>query len=104
MSSSEVLAVHDGHNHTFTVNLVGGVSGLLRYQWREQGRQGQPRVMRLMHTFVPEQLRGQAQGGVLMEAVLRDIAAMGVLVEPVCSYTQVYMRRHASRWGHLLEA
>lgn len=101
MSNPEVLALHDDSQQAFSVGLAGGLTGVLQYQWRANVS-GAPRVMRLMHTFVPPQLRGQGQGAVLMEAVLTEVAAMGVLVEPVCAYTKTYLLRHAPRWGHLV--
>ena len=101
MSNPEVLALHDDSQQTFSVGLADGLTGLLQYQWRASPS-GRARVMQLMHTFVPQQLRGQGQGSVLMEAVLNEVAAMGVLVEPVCCYTKTYLLRHAPRWGHLV--
>jgi predicted GNAT family acetyltransferase len=95
--------IHDDAAQQFRVRLAGGLDGVLRYEWADEAANG-PRVMRLMHAFVPEALRGHAQGGVLMEAVLTEIRAMGVLVTPICGYTQTYMTRHAARWGHLLAA
>lgn len=101
MANLEVTAVHDDAQRAFSVDLGNGLTALLRYEWRD-GVAGDVRVMRLMHTFVPTSLRGQGKGSVLMDAVLTEVAAMGVVVEPVCAYTQTYLARHAPRWGHLL--
>jgi predicted GNAT family acetyltransferase len=101
MRNFEALATHDDLERRFTVTLADGAVGNVRYEWRTDVP-GQPRVMRLLHTFVPRKVRGLGQASLMTQAVLTELAAMGVLVEPVCPYTQNFMKRHTARWGHLL--
>ena len=101
MLNFEALVTHDDLDQKFTVTLADGAVGSVRYEWRIDVP-GQPRVMRLLHTFVPRKVRGLGQASLMTQAVLTEVAAMGVLVEPVCPYTQNFMKRHAARWGHLL--
>jgi predicted GNAT family acetyltransferase len=101
MRNFEALATHDDLEQTFAVTLADGAVGSVRYEWRIDVP-GQPRVMRLVYTFVPKKVRGLGQASLMTQAVLTELAAMGVLVEPVCPYTQNFMKRHAARWGHLL--
>jgi predicted GNAT family acetyltransferase len=98
MRNFEALATHDDLERRFTVTLADGAVG---NEWRTDVL-GHPRVMRLLHTFVPRKVRGLGQASLMTQAVLTELAAMGVLVEPVCPYTQNFMKRHAARWGHLL--
>ncbi|WP_105900943.1 GNAT family N-acetyltransferase [Vibrio gangliei] len=58
-------------------------------------------VLTITHTFVPDELRGQGCGKVLMETVLSDVEAQGKKVRPVCSYAVVYLDRQ-TQWKHLI--
>ncbi|MFH0257239.1 GNAT family N-acetyltransferase [Vibrio rumoiensis] len=58
-------------------------------------------ALTITHTFVPDELRGQGCGKILMETVLTDVDAQNLNVRPVCSYAVVYLERHA-QWQHLL--
>jgi len=51
-------------------------------------------VMHLVHTGVPPALAGQGIAARLVAAALAEARSQGWLVRPVCSYVQVYMRRH----------
>ncbi|MBD1575038.1 MULTISPECIES: GNAT family N-acetyltransferase [Vibrio] len=55
----------------------------------------------ITHTFVPDELRGQGCGKILMETVLADIDATGHKILPVCPFVEVYIQRHP-QWQHLL--
>jgi len=51
-------------------------------------------VLSITHTEVPQMLQGRGIAGALMQAVLDHARAHGLKVRPLCSYAQVYMRRH----------
>ena len=51
-------------------------------------------VMHLLHTGVPPALAGQGIAARLVAAALAEARSQGWRVRPVCSYVQVYMRRH----------
>jgi hypothetical protein len=51
-------------------------------------------VMSLTHTGVPASLQGQGLAAELVKAALAHARSQHWTVRPVCSYVQVYMRRH----------
>jgi len=48
----------------------------------------------LHHTGVPRALEGRGIAAALVAAALAHARSQGLRVRPVCSYVQVYMRRH----------
>ncbi|OEF26287.1 GNAT family N-acetyltransferase [Vibrio rumoiensis] len=70
-------------------------------QWAHLDYSAQGEVLAITHTFVPDELRGQGCGKVLMETVLKDMEASGKKVKPICSYAVVYLQRQ-TQWQHLL--
>jgi predicted GNAT family acetyltransferase len=61
----------------------------------------QGQVMAITHTGVPPALEGRGIAARLVEAGLQWAQAEGLKVRPVCSYVQVYLRRHPA-WQALL--
>ncbi len=61
----------------------------------------QGQVMAITHTGVPPALEGRGIAARLVEAGLQWAQAEGLKVRPVCSYVQVYLRRHPE-WQALL--
>jgi predicted GNAT family acetyltransferase len=51
-------------------------------------------TMVLHHTGVPRALEGRGIAAALVAAALAHARSQGLRVRPVCSYVQVYMRRH----------
>ncbi|MBS0594289.1 MAG: N-acetyltransferase [Proteobacteria bacterium] len=51
-------------------------------------------VMDIVHTEVPHAAEGRGVAAALVRAALVYARAQGLRVRPVCSYVQVYMRRH----------
>lgn len=74
--------------------LVGGLRCELDYQLDGQ-------VVRMTHTGVPPQLEGRGIAAALVQAALGWARAQGYKVVPLCSYVQVYVRRHPE-WQDLL--
>ncbi len=58
-------------------------------------------VMAITHTGVPRPLEGRGLAAALVQHALQWARSEGLKVRPVCSYVQVYMRRHPE-WQDLL--
>ncbi|MEA2604024.1 MAG: uncharacterized protein QOF89_5016 [Acidobacteriota bacterium] len=48
----------------------------------------------LLHTFVPEELRGHGVGDQLVQGALDQIKAQGAKFIPTCSFVQAFLKRH----------
>lgn len=59
------------------------------------------RLMRITHTGVPRALEGRGIAAALVAHALTWARTQGHQVQPLCSYAQVYMRRHPE-WQDLL--
>lgn len=57
-------------------------------------------VMAMTHTVVPSALEGRGIAGQLVKTALQWAKAEGWKVQPVCSYVEVYLRRHPE-WNEL---
>ena len=51
-------------------------------------------LVRLLYVEVPRELQGRGLAAVLLRAVLAWAREQGLQVIPVCSYVQIFMRRH----------
>jgi predicted GNAT family acetyltransferase len=58
-------------------------------------------TMRITHTGVPNALEGRGIAAALMCHALGWARQQGLRVVPLCSYAQVYMKRHPE-WQNLL--
>ena len=58
-------------------------------------------VMHITHTGVPSALEGRGIAAALVSHALAWARAQGLRVNPVCSYVQVYVRRHP-QWADVL--
>ncbi len=58
-------------------------------QYKEDGH-----VLTLTHTYVPDDLRGQGVGKILMEALLGKLQAEGRKIVPQCPFIDTYIKRH----------
>lgn len=74
--------------HRFELTL-DGQTAFLRYE-RTAG------VLKLIHTEVPNVLRGQHLGVALVEFALRDARASGLRVLAICPFVKAYLRKHPS--------
>lgn len=48
----------------------------------------------LLHTFVPEELRGRHVGEDLVRGTLEQIKARGATFIPTCPFVQAFLKRH----------
>ncbi|HEV7506125.1 MAG TPA: GNAT family N-acetyltransferase [Thermoanaerobaculia bacterium] len=51
-------------------------------------------VYNLMHTFVPEELRGHGVAEDLVQASLDQIKTQGAKFFPTCPFVQAFLKRH----------
>jgi predicted GNAT family acetyltransferase len=51
-------------------------------------------VYNLMHTFVPEELRGHGVAEELVMAALDQLKAQGAKFLPTCPFVQAFLKRH----------
>lgn len=71
-----------------------------RFEATLDGAQGRieyrlsPGVMTIVHTEVDPALEGRGVAGALVRAALEHARALGLKVDPECSYTRSYMERH----------
>lgn len=76
---------HRAEEHAF----YGASGGVLTYEIDNQGR------FVILHTGVPEHLRGRGIAARLAEAALTFAEQKGYVVVPQCEYVAVYMKRRA---------
>ncbi|WP_251359369.1 peptide-methionine (S)-S-oxide reductase MsrA [Kangiella sp. TOML190] len=85
--------IHQADKEQFLVELEPNQFALLRYT-------NHGGYLSLDYTEVPMELRGKGYGSVLMKMTLTEIEKLGFKVEPICSYTKIYLQRH-QEWQHL---
>lgn len=85
---------HQPEHNRYLVQFHDGGQGELVYK-----RHGN--VLNLVHSQVPSNRRGEGLGARLMDNALAQIKAESLKVQPICSYTQHYITRHA-QWHELL--
>jgi predicted GNAT family acetyltransferase len=66
---------------------MDGLTALITYERT-------PGTLRLIHTEVPEGLRGRHVGEALVEAALRAGRSEGLRIVAICPFVRAYMRRH----------
>lgn len=80
------LVTQDIERSRFTA-IVDGVLCVLDYQLQDN-------IMAIVHTGVPSQVGGRGIAAELTRFALDTARANGWKVRPLCSYAEVYMRRH----------
>ncbi len=53
-----------------------------------------PGTIVLIHTEVPKELSGRGIGSILAKAVLENVRAQGLKVEPRCEFLAGYIKKH----------
>lgn len=84
--STTLNVIHNTAQHRFEAT----VDGLLCRADYEL-HQG---VMAMTHTIVPRELEGRGIAGQLVRTALQWARDQQLRVKPVCSYVEVYLRRH----------
>jgi uncharacterized protein len=80
------VVTQDPRQSRFTAT-VDGVLCVLDYQLQGD-------TMAIEHTGVPSQVGGRGNAAELTRSALDTARANGWKVRPLCSYAEVYMRRH----------
>jgi len=88
MSGADGLdrVVDDAGDHRFVLELDGEVAELV---YRLNGKR-----LVLLHTGVPETLRGRGIAGRLVRAAVERAAAEGLTVVPLCPYAREWLKDH----------
>jgi predicted GNAT family acetyltransferase len=94
--SDELLVRDNVSANRFEIRIGEEVSFL---QYRRTGAGG----LVLIHTEVPQALRGRGLGGRLVKAALDAVRAEGRRVVPRCPFTRSYIERHPE-YAQLVES
>ena len=86
MSEPTITVTHNPGASRFEAQ-VQGVLALCEYQ-----RSGN--VVAFTHTEVPDALQGRGIAAALVKAALAWCRAEGLQAKPLCSYVDLYMKRH----------
>ncbi len=92
---AEVSVSDNPQESRYELKLDGERLGQIDYRLREQR-------IALVHTEVDPSLQGQGLGGVLVRAVLDDVRARGLEVNPVCPFVSDYIRAHRDEYLDLV--
>jgi len=92
--------------HTDPLNIVhrpdiGRFEAIVDGLQSEADYQLDGQVVRMTHTGVPPQLEGRGIAAALVKAALTWARGQGYKVEPLCSYVQLYLKRHPE-WQDLV--
>jgi predicted GNAT family acetyltransferase len=55
----------------------------------------------LIHTEVPEELKGKGVGSVIVEKTLGFAREKGYTIVPICPFVQAYLKKHPE-WGEII--
>lgn len=84
----QTIVARDDENRRYTVAVDGELAGYIVMRPEAEGR------VVLPHTVIIPSFRGQGLAGILVSETLRDIAARGEVVVPVCPVVQRYLREN----------
>lgn len=87
MSEPEISREVDGAKGRYSVT-IDGHEAELTYSIAS------PSLIIADHTGVPEALRGQGVGQILVERLVADAKAEGVKITPLCPFVNAQRRRH----------
>ncbi|BDU40390.1 putative Acyl-CoA N-acyltransferase [Vibrio nigripulchritudo MADA3029] len=93
--SEKIAVVHDSQTHEFKIEVAPD-------QWAKVTYRPDGDVWYVDHSSVPQALRGQGKGSVMMEAVLPEFEKLNVKIVAECSYVKHYLNKHEN-WQHLLK-
>lgn len=82
-----IVREHADPRGRYVVDLDDGLMAELTYY-------DTPGVRVIDHTSTPEALRGTGIAGKLTARAIADAQEEGIKVDPVCSYTAAWLRRH----------
>jgi predicted GNAT family acetyltransferase len=88
---NEIINNEDIHNFEF---FIDGHRSFIDYQIKDND-------IYLVHTEVPEVLKGRGVAEKMVEKTFNYIEQEGFKLVPLCSYIQVYLKRHPE-WNRLV--
>jgi uncharacterized protein len=88
VGGDEAPAVIDNRDASRFELTRGGETAFLRYERT-------PTTLTLIHTEVPESLRGRRLGDLLAKAGIESARAEGLRLVVVCPFVRAYMRKHS---------
>lgn len=86
--------INNHATHSFEI-MVGGKRAFIDY-----GKNGDTYL--LLHTEVPEIMRGKGIAGALVEKAFKYLETNGFKMRAYCPYVQAYLKKHP-KWERLLE-
>lgn len=82
---------HEPSIRRFTAQ-VDGHAGYVEYESADD-------VMTITHTIVPPAIGGRGIAAALVKAAVEHARAVGLKVDPRCSYAEAWLRRHPAYAG-----
>ncbi|RWY49985.1 GNAT family N-acetyltransferase [Mucilaginibacter gilvus] len=95
MNYDNIELVNNEAIHNFEL-FVDGQRAFIDYKTKDN-------KIYLIHTEVPKELQGQGVAEAIVEKAFKYIEAHKLTLIPLCSYVQVFLRKH-SEWDRLLAA
>lgn len=95
MDFDDIELINNEENHNFEL-FIDGQRSFIDYQIKGQ-------KMYLVHTEVPKELQGRGVAEALVEKAFVFIEINNLVLVPLCSYVQAFLRKHPE-WDKLLAA
>lgn len=86
--------IHDKENQRYVLPLQNGFEAEVNYTMYND-------VMRLIHSAVPEELRGKNIGKELVEKTFEKLTEEGYKAEAICSFIRTVARR-SEKWKDII--
>jgi len=78
------------------VATLPGIEGEAELTWHAGG----PGIIVADHTYAPDAMRGSGAAAAMVQRLVADARARGVLIVPACSYVRAQFQRHPD-WSDL---
>jgi predicted GNAT family acetyltransferase len=95
MNYDDIELINNEAIHNFEL-FVGGHRAFIDYKTKDN-------KIYLIHTEVPKELQGQGVAEAIVEKAFKYIEAHKLTLIPLCTYVQIFLRKHPE-WDRLLAA
>jgi predicted GNAT family acetyltransferase len=95
MNYDEIELINNEAIHNFEL-FVDGHRAFIDYKTKDN-------KIYLIHTEVPEELKGRGVAEAIVEKTFKYIEAHKLVLIPLCTYVQIFLRKHPE-WDRLLAA
>ncbi|TFF39169.1 GNAT family N-acetyltransferase [Mucilaginibacter psychrotolerans] len=95
MNYDNIALINNEAIHNFEL-FVDGYRAFIDYKTKDN-------KIYLIHTEVPKELQGQGVAEAIVEKAFKYIEAHHLILIPLCTYVQVFLRKHPE-WDRLLAA